>query len=136
MRLVVAGARQHSTVRNWGNRTMRQRAEWRDRHKMIYDTGAQVTSMSREMCDRLQRADATPPILCRLILVPRTSTATSAPRHEPLELPHARHPGHRRVAVLLFQEITQVARIFSSWRTDCPVHDQSEFHSADSKILI
>ena len=28
MRLVVAGARQHSTVRNWGNRTMRQRAEW------------------------------------------------------------------------------------------------------------
>ena len=51
MRLVVAGARQHSTVRNWGNRTMRQRAEWRDRHKMIYDTGAQVTSMSREMCD-------------------------------------------------------------------------------------
>eukprot|EP01043_Picozoa_sp_COSAG02_P040227 COSAG02_NODE_3237_length_7121_cov_16.614782_4_plen_200_part_00 len=54
MRLVVAGARQHSTVRNWGNRTMRQRAEWRDRHKMIYDTGAQVTSMSREMCDRLR----------------------------------------------------------------------------------
>ena len=38
MRLVVAGARQHSTVRNWGNRTMRQRAEWRDRHQMIYDT--------------------------------------------------------------------------------------------------
>ena len=33
---------------------MRQRAEWRDRHKMIYDTGAQVTSMSREMCDRLR----------------------------------------------------------------------------------
>ena len=55
MRLVVAGARQHSTVRNWGNRTMRQRAEWRDRHKMIYDTGAQLTSMSREMCDRLHR---------------------------------------------------------------------------------
>ena len=52
--VVVAGARQHSTVRNWGNRTMRQRAEWRDRHKMIYDTGAQVTSMSREMCDRLR----------------------------------------------------------------------------------
>ena len=49
MRLVVAGARQHSTVRNWGNRTMRQRAEWRDRHKMIYDTGAQVTSMSRDV---------------------------------------------------------------------------------------
>ena len=70
---------------------------------------------------------------CRLILAPRTSTATDAPRHEPLELLEARH---RRVAVLLFQEITQVARIFSYSVTPFSVPDQSGFQSNNSKILI
>ena len=30
--------RQHSTVHNWANKTIVERARWRDRHKMIYDT--------------------------------------------------------------------------------------------------
>ena len=63
-----------NTHRRNCDHTMRQRAEWRDRHKMIYDTGAQVTSMSREMCDRLRIGGATNYTLQSVRGVGNTST--------------------------------------------------------------
>ena len=53
-RLAVAGTRQHSTVTGWRNKTVEQRTDWKEDKNMIYDTGAQVTTMSRELANRLQ----------------------------------------------------------------------------------
>ena len=50
MRLVVAGARQHSTVRNWGNRTMRQGRR----------SGAPARCRAQTVCVRTQEVVAGP----------------------------------------------------------------------------
>ena len=47
--LAVAGTRQHSSVTGWRNKTVEQRTDWKQDKNMIYDTGAQVTTMSREL---------------------------------------------------------------------------------------
>ena len=52
--LAVAGTRQHASVIGWSNKTVQQRTDWKQDKNMIYDTGAQVTTMSRELANRLQ----------------------------------------------------------------------------------
>jgi hypothetical protein len=53
-RLAVAGTRQHPSIQHWRNKTVQQRKDWGEDKNMIYDTGAQVTTMSRELANRLQ----------------------------------------------------------------------------------
>lgn len=52
--LAVAGTRQHASVTGWRNKTVEQRTDWKQDKNMIYDTGAQITTMSRELANRLQ----------------------------------------------------------------------------------
>ena len=46
MRLAVAGSPQRHLIANWSNRPQSFRSNYKRRHNMIYDTGANITSMT------------------------------------------------------------------------------------------
>jgi hypothetical protein len=46
MRLAVAGSPQRHIMNDWNNKSQPYRSNYKSRHNMIYDTGANITSMT------------------------------------------------------------------------------------------
>ena len=51
--MTVAGANQQSVINGWVSRSTESKRTYKATHKMLYDTGAQVTLMSRALCEKL-----------------------------------------------------------------------------------
>ena len=51
--MTVAGANQQSVINGWVSRSAASKRTYKATHKMLYDTGAQVTLMSRALCEKL-----------------------------------------------------------------------------------
>ena len=51
--MTVAGANQQSVINGWVDRSAASKRTYKATHKMLYDTGAQVTLMSRALCEKL-----------------------------------------------------------------------------------
>ena len=51
--MTVAGANQQSVINGWVDRSTASKRTYKATHKMLYDTGAQVTLMSRALCEKL-----------------------------------------------------------------------------------
>jgi hypothetical protein len=51
--MTVAGANQQSVINGWVDRSTVSKRTYKATHKMLYDTGAEVTLMSRALCEKL-----------------------------------------------------------------------------------
>ena len=51
--MTVAGANQQSIINGWVSRSAASKRTYKATHKMLYDTGAEVTLMSRALCEKL-----------------------------------------------------------------------------------
>ena len=51
--MTIAGSTQQSVPRGWSKRTAANKAAYKNNHKILYDTGAQVTLMSKALLGKI-----------------------------------------------------------------------------------